>query len=108
MPWLTRPDNSRDYYTTRTVQGRKIRTYIGRGSVAEQAAAEARRRQAERQKRTQARRDLIQRHTDGAHGIVTFTRAIDMLTRSTLISVGFYQHRRGEWRRRSDVRSRQS
>jgi hypothetical protein len=87
------------YYRVRKVNGRVIREYFGRGSlaelVAEEDAIERKRREAER-----AMRRAKQAELDALDAPVKELNAIaDLLARAALLVVGFQQHNRGEWRK---------
>jgi hypothetical protein len=108
MPWLTKRSGQRYYYTNRRVQGRQVRSYVGTGDAADQVVAAVRSRQAERAKRRSALLAQLQSHANGIDGAMRLAQAIDMLTKSTLVGLGFHQHDRGEWRRRRHVQNSQS
>ena len=99
MAWEKR-QGGRLYYTrSRKVGGRVVREYVGCGIVGELAAAydaakrESRRRRAAVLAAVRTQLDTCDADSD------EFSRAVRVLTRSTLIVAGYHQHCRGEWRR---------
>src|SRR5262245_43658687 len=86
------------YYMRRqTVQGRRVRTSLGRGAVALAAAeADAQRRQAQETARA-TRRHLatLDRHLDEV------IRRIEQLMQATLLVAGYHQHHRSDRRQRN-------
>jgi hypothetical protein len=99
MGWEKR-ERGRLYYTrSRWEDGHVVRDYFGCGQAAEAIAqldAHARAMHlwmAARKRAEQARLEALDVQLDNYH------RKVDRLMRSTLIALGFYQHR-GEWRRR--------
>ena len=95
MGWEQR--GSYQYYIRRqTVQGRRVRTSLGRGAVAMAAAeAEAQRRQAqETAQAARAHLATLDRHLDEV------IRLIEQLMQATLLVTGYHQHHRSAWRKR--------
>ena len=87
------------YYIRRqTVQGRRVRTSLGRGAVALAAAeADAQRRQAQETARaTRLHLATLDRHLDEV------IRRIAQLMQATLLVAGYHQHHRSEWRQRNE------
>ena len=89
------------YYTrSRRRDGRIIREYLGSGKAARLAARED---AAQRQKRAAAvaarRQEELEADLLDAQ-IAEACRRIDIVVRAALIAAGFYQHNRGEWRKR--------
>jgi hypothetical protein len=99
MPWEKRGRN-RYYVRHRHIAGKMQRTYFGRGPEAELAAALDEQKQVDRQARWEAQRvesarlqDLI----DAVHALSTFAETMSL---AALITAGYRQHDRGQWRRR--------
>ena len=86
------------YYRTRKQQGRIIRQYYGRGILAEIAAREdAERQKIREQERTEQKAwEAVDAQVDSLDTLIT------LLSHSTLVNAGFYQHHRSEWRRRKE------
>ncbi len=84
------------YYRHRKVDGRVIKTYLGRGPEAEaaaQAVADAKlRRKAERAERA--------RYEAAADLITELDRQCDAVLSASLLAYGYYRHDRGTWRKR--------
>lgn len=100
MAWERRANRGRYYYRGRYVDGRVVKEYIGTGEVGEIAArldAEARARRAAEAAANRAREAMlepIERTMRDLHaGCTTLMAAV-------LLTSGFYQHARSEWRRR--------
>jgi hypothetical protein len=90
----------RYYYRRRTVGGRKVRVYVGRGEVAEVAAALD---ELKRSRRRLEREELHQQQqaTAQAEGLVEHLEKVaELLTHAALRAGGYHLHHRGEWRRR--------
>ena len=99
MGWEQR--GSYQYYIRRqTVQGRRVRTSLGRGAVAMAAAeADAQRRQAqETAQAAQAHLASLDRQLDALSGV------IEQLMQATLLVAGYHQHHRSAWRKRYEQR----
>lgn len=99
MPWH-RQGSRRYFCRAKRVDGRIVRKYVGRGPVAEQAAAEIELRQAERRAHAQLAREETIRHEQASAPLADLCRLTELLMRAALISQGFHQHSRGAWRRR--------
>src|SRR5262245_198898 len=87
------------YYMRRqTVQGRRVRTSLGRGAVALAAAeADAACRQAQEAARTtRAQLTSLDQQSDEVG------RRITQLMQATLLVAGYHQHHRSEWRQRNE------
>src|SRR5262245_43558276 len=87
------------FYRRRRIGGRQVRLYVGRGPLAEVAAGvEAARRRADALGRQQHKQQA-QRWADADAALTELIRASDMLLRDALLTLGYHQHHRGEWRR---------
>jgi hypothetical protein len=95
MAWEQR-GHQRFYYRSRKVQGRVVREYLGRGPRAVRAAAEDTAKRAGRNKEHMERKMWEALDTHVAHLDTLMT----LLSHSTLVDNGLYQHHRGEWRKR--------
>src|SRR5262249_53319864 len=100
MSWETTKQGRRVYYRAKRVNGRVVKSYIGRGSEAEQAALEDANRRQERDARRQVVRAARQEWQDVDRAARTATYRINLLFQAALVAAGYYQHARGEWRRR--------
>jgi hypothetical protein len=95
MAWERR-GRQRFYYRSKKQNGRVVREYIGRGARATQAAAEDAARHAVRQ---QAR--LEQQTWEALDAqVASLDTLMTLLSHSALLDAGYYQHHRGEWRKR--------
>jgi hypothetical protein len=94
------------YYRSRKVGGRVVREYVGAGEVAELVARmdaiERERREAERAARRTERAEL---HALDA-SLDRMCQEAELLARAALVTAGFRQHQRGEWRKARDSRKR--
>ena len=102
MAWERRGKH-RYYYRVSKRSGRVVRKYFGSGQRAEEAAmADANRRTAHRACRQfQSAKRCFLKRVDAA--VTAGIAPIDLLFRATLIGAGYWQHERGEWRRRRNV-----
>ncbi|REJ82674.1 MAG: hypothetical protein DWQ34_24205 [Planctomycetota bacterium] len=99
MPWERRRRGSAYYISSRRVNGRAVRRYIG-GGLAGQIAAELDRIRKERdQRRDEQERIHRQRFETAAVRIDEFLAASRQLIQAGLIIGGYHQHERGTWRR---------
>jgi hypothetical protein len=95
MPWSARGKRS-FYYTSRRIGGRVVNTYLGRGPLAQMAAAEVERR---RRDRAAARARLAAADADLAD-LADLVAAAELLAKAALLAAGYHRHSRGRWRRR--------
>jgi hypothetical protein len=99
VAWENR-GGSRYYTRSRKVNGRVIREYVGGGLpglLAEQEDDERRQRRAEARARRQRDQDAFAAASQSHEEL---SRVADALIRATLISAGYHQHDRGQWRKR--------
>jgi hypothetical protein len=99
MPWLQRGRN-RAFYQSLRINGQVVHRYLGSGPEAEQAAVAIEER---RQRRAAARAALAterQRHAEALTSFEQFWRLVDVLMHASLNERGYFQHNRGQWRRR--------
>lgn len=97
MPWKQRK-NQRYYYESEWKDGRVRSRYLGRGGLADAAAAIAEDRAYERARVASARAEIRERDA-AVSGVVE--RALDQAA-ETLAGLGFHRHKR-QWRLRRDV-----
>jgi len=100
MGWERRPRGGSYYTRSRKVGGRVVREYVGGGLIGELAAAQDAEARAERETERAAWQAERERYAalDGA--LANLDAATDAATRAALAGAGYYQHHRGEWRRR--------
>jgi hypothetical protein len=100
MGWERRRRGGLYYTRSRKVLGRVVRQYVGCGRLAQSAArADAKRRaqlkaQAEA---SRAERACLEAADTALNGLCDVSEA---MARGSLILAGYYQHHRGEWRKR--------
>jgi hypothetical protein len=100
MSWDAKRGGRRYYYRSRKVAGRCVKSYLGRGPVAELAA---RLDGQERDARDARRLALARERARLAEADLPLRRARDLiglLVAAALLLSGWHEHR-GEWRRRS-------
>ena len=101
MSWDRKLNTSKSYYyRNKRLDGRRVKEYVGRGAKGEQAA------QLDEQERLQRQLDrqhwlatLAQVETAG-EPVKLLAEVSTMLSRSVLVTCGFYLHKRHEWRKR--------
>ncbi len=93
MGWEQRGKH-RYYVRKRSMHGQRVRTYFGRGPVAERAALEDAARRAVRERERAERRQLQSMDAE----LEELDRTVDLLSKGILLGEGFHQHNRGEWR----------
>ena len=101
-----RGSHARQYYYRAARQGdRVLKTYVGTGPMAHQAAqldADAR---AERKRATEQEREQLARHGAVAHVITDFLRQANTMLIAVLVSQGRHLPPQGTWRNRRDKRT---
>ena len=100
MTWERRPNNRRYYYRSRKRNGKTVKTYIGTGAKAEQAAQLDALNRAIRNTRIQSRRAAQARQKEMDEPLVKLCWLSDLLMKAALVSEGYYQHDGGQWRKR--------
>ena len=96
MAW----DKGRYYSRSFKVNGRIIRQYIGGGETGRLAAQHDQ----ERRERVRLRREAANRLMSDLKAIdntvITLCHRCEIAARAAMWAAGYYQHHRGEWRRR--------
>ena len=105
MAWERRRNGRLYYYRARSVNGRVVKEYIGRGPVAEKAAAEDAVQRAEREAKVEAERRRREEFKAARASLVDLCDQCDVLMKGALIHAGYHQHKR-EWRRRRAKKNR--
>jgi hypothetical protein len=103
MGWESRSRGGRYYTRSRRVGGRVVREYVGGGLLGELAAQQdAHERQARQQQ--QHTWLQVQARVQAADAtLADLCERTDFLVRAALLSAGYHQHHRGDWRRRRDT-----
>ncbi|XZE46107.1 hypothetical protein SH467x_001375 [Pirellulaceae bacterium SH467] len=100
MSWESRNGRGRYYTRSRRESGRVKREYIGTGEVAETLyrqdllQLEIRLAEAKELKEEKAEHRVLEQ------SLTLLDDLVNCFTRGTLISAGYYQHHRSEWRKR--------
>ena len=100
MAWERRSGRGRYYTRSRKVGGRVRREYVGAGLLAELAAAEDALHREARERAAQDRRSERERLAELDAPLLALTAMGDALLAATLVTVGYRQHKGGEWRRK--------
>ena len=99
MGWERRAQHSNRYfYTARKVGGRVVKTYIGRGPLAEVAAAQDAAVKAERRASIAAVRNMATLMAPADSALRTLAHVCELLAAANLAAAG-YQRVHYEWRR---------
>lgn len=103
MGWKT--IHGRSYYYRLERQGdRVVSEYVGTEDMYGDIAAILEKNAATKKRREKARRLEFQAARDEAEAIENPMRAwcrqVEAIARAALVAAGYYQHRRGEWRKR--------
>ena len=99
MGWQLR-GNERYYTRSRRVGGKVTRIYVGKGPVAELAAALDATRKAERKTCADSRQALLAEIAELEALTSDIVASVMILAESTLLAAGYYRHDRGPWIRR--------
>jgi hypothetical protein len=89
----------RYYYRNQRVAGRSVRRYVGTGLVADLAAAADDLRKLKRVIAAREQKAEQARQHQAEAPLLALCRLTDLLTHATLVTEGYRQHDRGEWRR---------
>lgn len=99
MSWEQRGTSGRYYTRSRRVDGRIVREYVGYGPIAELVAlrdeAERRRREEEVRAWREEREELERLDAEAGE----MCELAELLSRAALVTAGYRQHQRGEWRK---------
>jgi hypothetical protein len=94
MAW----DSRGYFYTAKKIDGRVVREYHGKGELAQLIAEEETLARADRAAAREARRAQLAA-LDVADGALNQLIALtNLLVRAALLTAGYHQHHRGEWR----------
>jgi hypothetical protein len=93
-------DKGRYYTRSRKVNGRVVREYCGTGELAKLAAEIDTIKRADREAEREARH-VEKAELDALDASVReLDEMADLLARAALLTAGYRQHKRGEWRRK--------
>ena len=102
MSWV-QANGKAYYYRAWKRHGKVVRQYLGSGPEAHEAALEDVRRRQERERKREVLRATRQHWKDKDQVVQDVADRIRILFHAAMTATGFYQHDRGEWRRRNDV-----
>lgn len=103
MPWEYRGQNGPYYTRSRRVGGRVVREYVGKGPLAELAAALDEEERLKREAVQQAMRERLAEWDAMAEEVRALGTLTKALMRADLQARGFHQHK-GQWRRKREPR----
>jgi hypothetical protein len=95
------------YYRSRREAARFTRTYLGSGAAAQLLAAQDQARRLARQEARAAQKAHEDRRRDIDRQLDDLIKALDVLTRASLVVAGYHRHHRSEWRRKHHEPSNQ-
>ena len=100
MAWEKRERGGRYYTRSRKVNGKVVREYIGAGVRGEITALEDEYERRQREEEAALRREERER-LEALDGLAEeLYEAAEVLAKAALLGAGYYQHKRGEWRKR--------
>jgi acyl-CoA reductase-like NAD-dependent aldehyde dehydrogenase len=101
MAWEKRR-NRRYYYRSYRdpITGKVRKEYIGAGAAGEEAARHDAVRRAERAAQRREEQAAEQRYEMARSALLALVQECDTITKAALVEAGYYQHHRGEWRKR--------
>ena len=97
MPW-----SGPYYYRSQRIEGKPRRIYVGTGLAASLAAAEDRKAREARRLQQLKLGQLQAEHAQLDIDLAEVHRLGDVLGRAALYAAGYYQHCKGDWRRRGE------
>ena len=100
MSWERRRNGRLYYYRARSVGGKIIKEYLGRGPKAEQAAREDAEKRAQREAHQQHQQQRRREYEAMQLALAALGTECQNLVRASLLNAGYHQHDRGEWRKR--------
>jgi len=101
MPWEMRAGGSGPYYTrSRRRDGKTVREYLGRGPVAELAAAADAEARVQKAAERQALVELTASLDEADEPAERFRAIVRLLMHAALVADGCHLHSRSTWRRR--------
>ncbi len=107
MGWESRQRGGLYYTRSRKENGRVVREYIGSGVLGQIAALEDEHERRQREEQAAYWKEE-QQDLDALEGsVVELSEASDLLVRAVLLTSGYRQHNRGEWRLRREPKERQ-
>jgi hypothetical protein len=106
MGWETRRGRLRYFVVSKRQCGRVLHVPFT-GPAAEIAAWEAESRRASRERAAAARRSWLVKWAQAREPLADLIRLTRLLQEAILLTAGFYQHARGEWRKRRRLMSAQ-
>jgi hypothetical protein len=90
------------YYTrSKKVNGRIYREYVGGGVIGRLAAKHDQAQREKRMQRREATKLLMSDLKAIDDTVITLCHRTEIAARAAMWAAGYYQHHRGEWRRRS-------
>ena len=96
MGWEYRSRGGPYYIRHTTSNGHTVREYLGRGPAAERTAAEDTIKRAVQERDRAEWQQLEALDSD----VAALCSVVDVLSQGTLLTEGYHQHHRGEWRKR--------
>lgn len=106
MAWEKRKRGGAYYYRSRRVAGRVVKEYVGRGPLADLAAAWAEEDRAARLAALEADRRRRAELDDVAQQVGEVCQAVDDVAAAWLTLAGYHRHDRGAWRKRRAPKER--
>lgn len=102
MGWETRKSGGRYYTRSKRVGGKVVREYVGSGKVGELAEQldEIQRTNRQLARKSAADPQIADLGLGASKILEDFDALADRIGRALMISAGFHQHKRGNWRRR--------
>ena len=74
--------------------------YLGAGPAAEEAARQDAARRAANAARRSEEQDAVRRYEADHSVLLALSQELESIARAALAEAGYYQHHRGEWRRK--------
>jgi hypothetical protein len=106
MGWEQRKRGGLYYTTSERIGGRVVRRYIGAGELAQAISCLDEHAKTEREQRRYEQRAAIETVREEVRSVEQASSDIEELTdelfRVTMREAGYFQHKRGEWRKRRD------
>ncbi|QDT66618.1 hypothetical protein [Calycomorphotria hydatis] len=90
------------YYRNKRVDGHRVKEYVGRGRLGEQAALNDEKQRLQRQLDRQYWDSRLARIDQAEKSLVELAQVTTILVRAIMVTCGYHLHKGHEWRKRRE------